>query len=189
MATSRPILANQLPVLINIKVKGAERVIARMRQIMANLPKETDEGSLTLMRKAQQIAKQEIRTKTSGTGALAEGIIIKKEETQQGNNRITTKWRLDVDPVVARYAGAVNDGFVGHWVHKDMLGAWLALHPEVKLRYGKWLEVGYPKRDTTGNSAPWLQEGGVKFMQKAYAEVLKLTLEEYQRRITKALKR
>ncbi|MDP2692271.1 MAG: hypothetical protein Q8O88_01365 [bacterium] len=187
MATSRPILAGTAPILIDVRIRGADRVIARLNKIMANIPLEMNKGSENLMRTAQAIARQEIRTKTQGKGALAAGIRIDKTETKQGKGNTTTAWKLDVDPAVSRYAGAVHDGFTGHWVHKDMLGAWLDRHPNVKLRNGKWLEVGYPKK-YGGTSATWLQEGGVKYFDKAYAEILRLTQQEYNQRVQKLLR-
>ena len=161
-----------------------------MTKIMANLPIQIDQGSETLMNIAKRRAKQEIRANTQGTGALAEGIMIKKTKLDKG----TTVWKLGINDAVARYAGAVHDGFASHWVHRDMLGAWLAKHPDVKLTGGKWLEVGYPKTGTRSDgsakqSAPWLTQGGVKYFDKAYAEILNLTTQEYKKRIQQALKR
>lgn len=181
-----------IPILVDVKIKGANRVIARLNKIIANIDPEIDGGSEQLMKVGQKIARQEIRSQTDGTGALAAGIIIKKTKFKDGRKTIT-RWNLDVNDAVKKYAKFVHDGFSSHWVHRDMIADWLVRHPDVRLKGGKWLEVGYPKMGTRSDgsgksSAPWLMKGGVKYFDKAYAEILKLSPQEYQNRLQKIVR-
>lgn len=179
------------PILFDVKVKGVKRTIARTNRIIANLEQEADKTTADLARDVQRISRRIIRAETTGTGALADGIQVKKSQKKQGDNTVY-KYTLGFNSAVARYAPFVHNGFKSHWVHKDMIAAWLAKHPQVKLKSGKWLEVGAPKQGTRKNgspktSAPWLNKGGVKFFDKAFAEVLRISEQEYTRRLKRAI--
>ena len=126
-------------VSIKVKVRGTKRLLTRINKIMGNIKFGTVKVTDQLMKDAKKEAQQIIRTKTQGTGALANGMIIKKSKGQEGKRMITNKWTLGFNDVVAKYSKSVHDGFKSHWVHRDMIADWLSLHPNVKLRSGKWL--------------------------------------------------
>lgn len=182
MATTR-----NNPVLIDVKIRGVPRVMARLNKIIANLPIEMNLVSRQLIQYAQIEARRVIKEKIPDS-TFGDFIVTSEQLRKQGRLKDGATHSLHPDAKIASYAGFVHDGFKGHWVHKDMLGDWLKRHPEVALRNGKWLEVGFPKKDGTGTSASWLVEGGVKFFDKAYAKMLGISEEEYKRRINKVLR-
>ena len=181
------------PTIINVKVRGARRLIVRTNKIIANVNAEVEKGTTSLIRQAQKIARNEIRENTRGNNILASSIIVKTEKTIRQGNKVIRQ-TLDINSAVAkRYAKFVHDGFRSHWVHKDMIANWLAKHPNVKLRSGKWLEVGYPKTTPRSDgsakqSAHWLPEGGVKYFDKAFAQILNISREEYAKRLKTAIR-
>ena len=168
----------------------ADSVNEPANKIIANMPKQLNQGSLSMIRQAKTKSQQIINTNTAGTGKLSKGMqtIIKKTKN---NSR---RYSLGFTPELQKEAKAVHDSFQPHFVHRDMIKEWLALHPEVKLIKGIWLEVGFPKSTTRKdgspkNTAPWITQGGLKFFNKAFQEVLKLSKKEFDRRITNLIKK
>lgn len=179
-------------VAIKVKVRGQKRLITRMNKIIKNVPAVTNKLTDKVMRDIKKEAQRIIRSETQGTGALANGMMVKKSKGT-GKDKTATKWTLGFNDAVARYSKEVHDGFRAHWVHRDMIAEWLALHPNVKLRSGKWLEVGYPKNDMRRDGSPkqsakWLQEGGTKFFTKAYRRIWEKSKDEYNKAIKKVIR-
>lgn len=177
------------PVLIDIKVKGKERVIARFNKIIANLPKEMNLGAKNLAEYGQIEARNVIRqnTKGSGNNTLANSIEVRTLKIGKGQASKTT-YEVRVNPDIARYAGYVHDGFEPHWVSvqdKPDLMNWIvknmgSIGQEVIAR--NKIFIGGP------NSAAWIKSGGLKFMDKAYAKMLGLTDEEYTQRVKRVIR-
>jgi len=183
--------------LMDVKIKGLPRIIARYRRIIANIPKVGRRSSYSLAKDVKEESQRIIRTEALGTGTLASNIIV-KEVPVKGNK---IQHNVEVMGAANRYAPYVHNSFDPHWVHRDMLGAWLALPKAAGLR--QWLDdhptrkfvlVGAPGPVQMHGvmwgqyTAPWILKGGTKFFDRAFSKVLKKQIDVYEKEFEKLYK-
>lgn len=174
-------------ILTNVRIRGKERVIARLNRIVANTKSEIPNGALELAKIAQKEAKRIIKDNTSGFGTLADSIKIQTIKSGDNNNQ-RVSYRVRVDSLTAlTYADYVHNGFRPHWVKisdKPYLEGWIRKNlsnADAIIKRDR-IYVGGP------NSAPWIRNGGLKFMERAYAKALQVSQEELTKRMNKIMR-
>lgn len=183
--------------LMDVQIKGTKRIIARYKHILANIKKTGRRSADTLANMTKKESQRIIRTEAMGTGNLANNIIVKEVPTKGDN----VQFNVEVAGTANRYARYVHNSFDPHWVHRDMLGAWLSLPKAAGLR--QWLDdhptrkfvlVGAPGPVQMHGviwgqyTAPWILKGGTKFFDRAFTKTLGKQIEVYQEEFDKLYK-
>lgn len=184
-------MAFRSPIMARVKLNQQEynRIIGKYNKIIAESPKEMFKSAQELSRDIKKEAQSIITEETDGTGKLSEGMRIRSEKLSEERS----DHYIEFVDEVADYAKAVHEGFKAHFVHRDQIKDWLALHPEVRLREGRWLEVGKGKKtdrvdDSPRETAPWLNANGVRFFDRAFRNIVPFAEESFFNEIRKLYK-
>lgn len=181
-------MAIKRAIIIKVDKGELKRVTAKVNRLIKTVPIELDNGIMKILRHSRRIAKNEIQTQTQGrgTGLLASELRILTMPL--GKNR--KNYSLESVGRSEQYSKFVHDGFRPHFVRisdKPRLRNWIIRNMPAdaaeRVLFTDVIFVGGP------NSASWIKRGGVKYMDTAFAEAVKLSRKEFDSRIDKLIKK